>query len=169
MQRKVFGACLGIFLAITASAQKININYDRTADFSKFKTYSWGKNEPATNPLIDQQIITLIDQQIGSKGLRRVAEKGDLIVSYHAFVGNNMAQSTAVRGAPGGGNDQLWGAVRGALIVVMKGPNDQDVWRGTAPDTLSNDPGKDPGSDVDKATKKISKVLDKMFKKFPPQ
>ncbi len=58
------------FLAILVSAygQEVHYNYDRGADFAKYKTYQWvdlGRTVP--DPLIDQSIKRAIDEQLAQK------------------------------------------------------------------------------------------------------
>jgi hypothetical protein len=181
MRKTMFLICCLFLLSIAApaNAQKVAVGYDRSADFSKFKSYTWTKGVPARNPAIDQQIISIIEQQLAAKGLQRVNENGDLNLSYHAAVITDFDQATVAAAGPNPGSvawvpqmgsmTQVWQVVRGSLIIVMKDPkNDQDIWRGAATDTLSNDPSKDISKDVNKASKKIRKVVEKMFKGFPP-
>lgn len=179
-QRTLILSSLLMLLAVSANAQKVNVAYDRTVDFSKFKTYSWTKGVPAKNPQIDQQIIALIEQQLAAKGLQRASENADLNISYHAAVMTGMDQASVakpddtigkVTWVPQMGSmSQVWLVQVGSLIVVLKEPKgNQEVWRATATDTLSNDPNKDLSRDVNKATRKVKKVVEKMFKGFPPK
>ena len=39
-------------------AQKVAVDYDKTVNFSKYKTYAWSQGKGARNPLIDQMILT---------------------------------------------------------------------------------------------------------------
>ena len=170
---KMLLSVLLLLIPLGVNAQKVAVGYDRSADFSKFKTYSWTKGVPARNPQIDQQIISIIDQQLEAKGLHRTNEKADVNVSYHAAVMTDFDQATVARpgtwGPQSGSMAQVWQIVRGALIVALKDPaTDQEVWRATATDTLSNDASVDVSKDVGKATKKVKKAVEKMFKGYPP-
>ena len=170
---KMLLSVLLLLIPLVVNAQKVAVGYDRAADFSKFKTYSWTKGVPARNPQIDQQIISIIDQQLEAKGLRRTNEKADVNVSYHAAVMTDFDQATVARpgtwGPQSGSMQQVWQIVRGALIVALKDPaTDQEVWHATATDTLSNDASVDVSKDVEKAAKKIKKAVEKMFKGYPP-
>ena len=56
-----------LFLTVSvAFGQKVKIDYDHTANFTKYKTYSWLK-EPDTpkDPLMKQRIIELIAKETG--------------------------------------------------------------------------------------------------------
>ena len=51
---------------------------------------------------------------------------------------------------------------KGTLVVdISNGQSKALIWRGTAADTLSDNP--------DKNTKKIEKAVEKMFKNYPPK
>ena len=167
--------CVCLFLLVmmgSASAQKVSVGNDRTADFAKFKTYSWTKGVPAKHPEIDRLIVAGIERQLAAKGLARANENGDVLVSYHAAVMTGIDEATVARpgtwGPRTGSMDQVWLVVRGSLIVVMvDGTTKQDIWRAVATDTLSNEPTFDPMKDLNKSTKKINKVVEKMFKHYP--
>src|SRR4030095_11160260 len=95
-RRIVLIAVLAQLLALTTFAQKILIDSDKSANFSKFKTYAWQAGTPAQNPLMNDRIIAAIDMQMANKGLVKVdAEKmPDLIVVYHAAVQYETQLST---------------------------------------------------------------------------
>ena len=72
-----------------AAAQKIKFDYDKSADFSKFKTFSWTRGAPPHNPLINQMIIDGVEQSLTAKGLTKVNDGGDLF-SFGAVTGNGQ-------------------------------------------------------------------------------
>jgi hypothetical protein len=166
---------LALLFVSTAQAQKVNTDYDKTANFSIYHTYAWAKGTPVPNPLMDERVINNVDSQLAAKGLSKVAdpEKADMLVSYHAALGHETQLNTTDMGGWGG-----WGGYRGyggmgmstttvnnipvgQLIVLLGDAKTHKViWRGTASDTLSDKP--------EKNAKKIEKATAKMFKKFPP-
>src|SRR5262245_27142456 len=73
--------CLGAI----ASAQDVQFDYDRSANFGAYKTYQWAPAaDPAANQLMDQSLKRAIDGQLAMKGLQRVESVGDLVVTYQA-------------------------------------------------------------------------------------
>jgi hypothetical protein len=73
-----FTAALFLLAVATARAQKVEIGYDKSADFSRFKTYSWiPRTAPATNPLLATLIDNDIEYQLNQKGLRKVDSNPD--------------------------------------------------------------------------------------------
>jgi hypothetical protein len=159
--------------AVGAWGQKVNVDFDKEADFASFKTYTWAKGTPATNPLMDQRIIDGIDKHLAAKGLQKLdaGANPDLVVLYHAAVGTETQLNTMSTGGYGWG--YRWGGGMGnSTTTVEKIPVGQltvDIgdakakkllWMGNAKDTLSDKP--------EKNEKKINSALEKMFKKFPP-
>lgn len=160
-------------LVVSAWGQKVNVDFDKGTNFASFKTYTWTKGTPATNPLMDQRIIDGIDKQLAAKGLQKVEASAnpDLVVLYHAAVGTETQLNTMNTGGYGWG--YRWGGGMGnSTTTVEKIPVGQltvDIgdakakkllWMGNASDTLSDKP--------EKNEKKINNALEKMFKKFPP-
>ena len=97
-----------LLVASQATAQKISSGYDRAADFSKFQTYSWTKGVPAKHPEIDRQIVASVDRQLQSRGLRRVEDAGQMIVSYHAAVINSFDSATVATPERGDQGQEVW-------------------------------------------------------------
>jgi Domain of unknown function (DUF4136) len=170
----ILSPLLLLLMVSSASSQKVAVGYDHAADFSKIKTYSWTKGVPAKNPDIDRHIISTIEKQLAAKGLTRANEDADMLISYHAAVTPDFEQATVARPGtwgPGTGSvEAAWLVVRGSLIVEMVNPSTkQELWRGTATDTLSNEATLDVAKNLDKSTKKVTKVVEKLFKYYPPK
>jgi hypothetical protein len=160
-----------LFLPLAAHAQKVNVDFDKAVDFSKFKTYKWGTGTPVANPMSNQRIIAGIESQLGSKGLQKVADNADLEVMYHGAVGQQTQLNTTNMGGWGYGWGRYGGMgtttttvqniPTGELIVDIGDIQGKKfIWRGIARDTLSDNPQKNQ--------KKLEKALTKMFQKFPP-
>ena len=171
----ILASLLLLLFVSSASSQKVAVGYDHAADFSKIKTYSWAKGVPAKNPDIDRHIIASIEKQLRAKGLNPVADGADVLVSYHAAVMPDFESVTVARpgtwGPRTGSAEAAWQVVRGSLIVEMVNPaTKQEVWRGNATDTLSNEgPSIDVAKNLDKSKKKVDKVVEKLFKYYPPK
>ncbi len=159
-------------LAGIALAQKVTYNYDRNADFSKYKTYRWVQvsGKPEANQLLDQQIRQAVDEELARKGLIQSDSNPDLLVGYQVAVRPQEEINTWGAGSPWG-----WGGYGstqttvttvdvGTLVLDMYDPaQHQLVWRGTATKTL------DPSSDPDKNYKNLQKAVNKLLKKYPPE
>jgi hypothetical protein len=156
------------FLCLTAvaAAQSIHFDYDRSADFSSFKTYQWVDLPAggAPNQLMDQNIKRAVDAQLALKGLQRVEGGGDLQVAYQAAI-DEEKQFDAWGAGPrwyGSGRVVSSTVQVGKLVIDFFDPaRRQLVWRGEAEKTL--DIKKDP----DKNRQNLEKAVAKLFKSFP--
>src|SRR5271170_8330481 len=76
------------FAAAGAFAQKINIEFDQTVDFSKYHTFAIRHGElnskyPALNSeVVKKQIDADIERYLNARGLQMVAGPSDLNVRY---------------------------------------------------------------------------------------
>ena len=167
----------------TVRAQDVAVDFDRSVDFSRFKTYSWASGVPAKNPLIDRQIRTGIEEHLTAKGLRRVEEGGDLTIIYIAAVDNDIQVSTASWVTTGNWmsqtvsgisvSSQMWDVQVGRLVVCFSETSSKNLlWRGVAKTTLDKRSTKRNvmdamTEDAKKVEKKVRKSLEKMFKQYP--
>jgi Domain of unknown function (DUF4136) len=155
---------------VGAWAQKVNVDWDQTANFQGYGTYAWAKGTPAKNQLMDERIVAAVDKELTAKGLQKVAEGASpsLLVTYHAAVNKQTQLDTTNMGGYGwgwGGGGSATTTVKeipvGELIVDIGDPKTKKMlWRGTATETLSDNP--------QKVADKIDKSVEDMFKKFPP-
>ncbi len=167
-----------LILATPIAAQKTRVNYDKTADFNKFKTYSWTRGVPANNPAINQIIIDSVEQNLAAKGLRKLDDGGDLLVSVAVAIEYDVAVSHAVRGNTGSAIEtgipvaaaQPWEVRKGSLLVAMEDPVAKSlVWHGTATDTLKYEPTTAAQKDARRMEKPVRKAVEKLLKQFPPK
>lgn len=156
--------CLGAL----APAQDIQFDFDRSANFSSYKTYQWAdaRSGQAANQLMDQNIKRAIDAQMVLKGYQCVESGGDLHISYQAAIDQEKQFDTW-----GAGPRWAWGNTRvtsttievGKLVVNIFDPaKNQLVWRGAAEKTL--DIKKDP----EKNYQNLQKAMAKLFRNYPP-
>ena len=76
-------AALVLLLPALALAQKTSFDFDKTADFSKFKTYTLKDGTKVGDPLVDNRIVAAIEAEIAAKGLTRNDAMPDVVVVYH--------------------------------------------------------------------------------------
>lgn len=185
---KFFLASGVFFLPGLLAAQKVEVDYAHGEDFSKYKTYTWVKEPTIESPdqLVEQRIVSNVDETLAKKGLKRVDSGGDVMVAYQSSVTKQTQLTTMTSGMGGGGWGygpgwgRGWGYGRGmmggssvstttastipigTLVIDLLDPKAQKlVFRGIATDTLSSKPGKN--------TQKIVKSVNKIFDKYPPK
>jgi uncharacterized protein DUF4136 len=155
--------CLGAL----AYAQNVQFDYDRSANFSGYKTYQWVemKGGRPTNQLMDQNIKRAVDEQLAGKGMQRVENGGDLQVGYQAALDHEKQFDGWSSGPRWMGNARVTSSTIdiGKLVVDLFDPaKKQLVWRGATEKTL--DIKKDP----DKNYQSLEKAMTKLFKNYPP-
>ena len=174
-----FAATLFLLAVGPAWAQKVKVGYDKSADFGKYKTYSWiPRTAPSTNPLLATLIDNNIDYQLHQKGLTKVDSDPDLLVKSYGGAedvqGGFLPQDpnyTATGGAPMPGDNMWVGSLpptpvpqvmEGAITVDLFDTRQKHVvWRATATGKM----------DYDKRSKLLdqaNKAVSEMFKKYPP-
>jgi hypothetical protein len=177
MKPRVIGLTMAILLVLSlpAIAQKVNVDYDKTASFANYKTYAWKEGTPGKNPLMQTRIISAIDKELAAKGFMKVdAEQNpDLVVLYHVAIDVETQINTVNMGGYYGWGGGYYGGGGGtSTTYVDKIPvgtlrvdigevkNKKMLWQGKAVDDLSDKP--------EKVEKTINKAAEKMFKNFPP-
>jgi len=176
----IWAALLFVF-SCSMFGQDIRYNFDKSADFTKFKTYKWVEIKGATPPddITDKQIKASIDAQLTTKGLSKVdGDSADLYIGYQVAMGTEK-QFTSYdsgwgygpgwygRGWYGGGGGMTTGQTStiytGQLAIDMYDSAQHTlVWRGVVSKTL------DPKAKPDKRQKNLDKSTAKLMKKYPP-
>ena len=156
-----------VALTTVAMAAKVSADYDHSAKFSDYRTYSWTKVE-AANSIWDARVKAAVDKELAAKGWTQVPSGGDVSVVAVASTRTEQQLNTYYNGFGGrrfGGFGNATTAVDkyrvGTLVVDMFDRSSRNlIWRASASDTLSGNP--------EKNTKNLNKGVQKMFSHFPP-
>ena len=160
---------MAVFLGLAlcgaaAGAAEIKVNYDRQADFTRFKNWRWRKGTPAPDPVADKQLRDAIESRLAARGLSRVESRGDLEVVYHAAAENKIgveklgykqpdfeAQATRIR----------YLSVGTLVLDMIDASSGKVVWRGEAQDATTPAP------------RAIERMIDEgiaqLLQDFPPE
>ena len=154
----------------TAEAATAQSNFDPSADFSVFHTFTIKAGTPAQTPWGQKAIEEAVTAELRTKGLSPATEHPDLVVFTHVQHSVEKQidfQSYGYRtwGGGWGGYGSTTGRVIeypiGTLIVDLVRASDQAlVWRGSVSDVLP--------SKQEKVAKLVPKAVTKLFKKYPP-
>jgi hypothetical protein len=160
---------LGLFSVLTALAQKIEVEFDRAADFSRFRTFAIrdgrlnSKNPSLNSELIRKRIDADIQKSLEARGLTFVASgKPDLNVRYTL----GSVRRTEVERYPAGWRG--WGTrvvrvpfTEGTLVIDLHDTGTRAmVWRGIA---------REEKSSASKIEGKLDDMVRKSFEKYPPK
>ena len=163
-----------LFVAPSAAyAQKVSVDYDKSANFSSYKTFAWAEGQGARNPIVNQMIITAVERELTARGLSKTAENPDVRIAFLAAVGMDLEVTK-----PGWANPINYGGVVAAgprwnvttgtlLIDLLDAKLNRSVWRGTIKEVLSQAPSADAAADARRVEKTVTKGIAKMFKKYP--
>jgi hypothetical protein len=167
----------------SALAQDVRYNFDKSANFSGFKTYKWVEIKGATQlpDLADRQVKAAVDAELAKKGLTKSeSDTADLYIGYQAAVNTEKEYTSFNSGGWGYGPGWYGGGWYGAgggmttgststiyvgqLAIDMYATSPQAlVWRGVASKTL------DTKAKPEKQEKNLAKAITKVLKNYPPK
>jgi uncharacterized protein DUF4136 len=162
---------LTLLLACVSFAEHVKTDYDHSANFGQYKTYSWEKVQTNDQLLVDR-IKSAVNRALAAKGWTEVPSGGDVEVFAIETTQNQQTLDTFYNGFGGG---RRWGGFGGfgdatttvetykvgTLVVdLFDAKTEKLIWRSSSSDTLSDK--------ADKNTKNLDKGVNKMFQHFPP-
>ena len=174
---------------VQAAGVKVKTEYDRSANFSALRSYSWLPTPPYASQIspevgdkflsqdvIDGPLRATVDQALAAKGLKPVAEGAtpDCFLVYYAAFGTTI--NANVLGEhyaylTGWGSPLVGATPTTALRVLEQGTVVLDmlnrdkkvaIWRATATGAVDRDQ-----TDQQRA-RRLKEAVGDMFKKFPP-
>ena len=166
---------LALTLATAAAAQQVETTIDRSADFSKYKTFkvevgtSWG------NSIGEKNVVAELAGALTAKGWTQDMESPDVRVLVHGATEEKQQLNTFYTGGYGGGYYGGWGwggvgsssttvseYTEGTLVIDMFDSSTKGlIWRGVAQDELKKKQVK--------REKQATRAIDKMLRDFPPK
>jgi len=179
MQKKLMTAAIAALFVAPALllAQKVSYDFEKSADFTKYKTYAQKDGTKVGQPLIDDRIVKAIDTELTAKGLTKSANP-DVFIVYHVAFDKEKDISTFSSGYGGGYGPYGYGwgggmgttttQVRdilvGTLVIdVADAKKNQMVWRGMGVKEINTQ------AKPEKRDKSISEAVKKIFKNYPPK
>jgi hypothetical protein len=176
-------ATLALAMVLTpalAMAQKTSYDFDKTANFSGYKTYALKEGTSTGQPLVDQRIVAAIDTEMAAKGFTKAEANPDVFVVYHVAFDKQKDISTFSSGYGGGYGAYGWrygGAwaggsstttVRdilvGTLVIDLADAKKGELaWRGMGVKEV------DTQANPEKRDKSINNAVKKIFKNYPPK
>jgi Domain of unknown function (DUF4136) len=166
--------CALSLLALAAPAQEFKVSgavktdYDKTRDFSKYKTFTWSEaQERGSNPADHIRIFGGIETELLAKGFTKDdTGKPDLRVRYFSKVERKL------KGSPGQ-SETSWTATsnqrttvdfklprEGTLTVTFyDGDSGDVVWSGSSSETVGR---------ADEVPDQIKNMVTRIMRAFPP-
>jgi hypothetical protein len=158
-----------------AVAQAVNVDYDHTINFLKFKSYHVQKVH-ATDPAVESRLIIAIARDLQARYLHNEDKDPDLIIAVVESNQNQQEYSSFYDGLAGLSWERGWGpggfldgqaTVKdipvGTLVFnIWDGKTKKLIWRGaiTEPASVLSDK---------EADQKMDKAVGQLLDKFPPK
>jgi hypothetical protein len=157
-----------LLAALGASAQKVTIEFDQAADFSKYKTFAirsgqLNSRNPALNSeLTKKRIDADIERGLTARGLVTVSGPSDLNVRYRLGSARRAELETFPAGWRGLGKRVVRVPyTEGTLVIDLRDSGTRSlVWRGIASEEKS---------DAIKIEGKLEDMVRKSLEKYPPK
>jgi len=160
-----------LFSSTSLIGAQVHTDFDHSANFASYKTYSWMKVQ-AGNSLWDDRLTQDVDAQLTSKGWTKVDSGGAAQVGAFRSTQDQQTLETFYEGFGGWrwrgfGDDSVATTttevtkVGNVVIDIFDANTKKLVWRGSDSDDLS--------SNSDKNIEKLQKDINRMFKRFPPK
>lgn len=173
----LLGACL-LLTGFGCSAIKVQLDYDKDADFRPYRTYDWLENRPGfsgpaseteSEAEIGEVIETAIANELTGKGYKRDAVDPGVLVVYHFGADSQIDVSSwgyryahSYWGWHGRGAD-VFTYRPGTLIVdLIDADNMTLVWRGAVQSVVV-----EPVT-LEAVQEKTPVAVHEMFKGYPP-
>ena len=174
MKALVAAATLAVCIPALVLAQKTSFDYDKTADFSKFKTYAFKDGTKVGDPLIDKRIVASLQTELAAKKLTANETNPDIVVVYHVAFDKQKDITTFSSGY--GGYGYRWGGGWGTTDVrvneilvgtlaidVIDEAKKEVVWRGLGVREVNTQ------AKAEARDKNIANAVKKILKDFPPK
>lgn len=153
-------------------AARVKVDFEKSTDFSKYKTYAWGKaqeGDPAEQPM-DGNLKAAVEEALAARGWTLAAGAADVVISREL---RSVEDERAGSESSGIGNGIGMGSgdfQRGVMIKVpMKAltlsitdaASKKEIWKAVVGQDLKKDP-------PEKTEKALMQEVRKLFAKFPP-
>ena len=177
----IFSVWVFALLLSSCSSLKVNSDYDREANFSAYKTYSFAEMDMERtniNDLNKKRLVNALKNEMNKKGLTE-SESADLEIHMHGVVENKWAATANTdyygMGYPyyrrriGWGNTYATATTsvdvqeydQGTLIIDLVDVKEKSlVWQGVGTAILKNNPKN--------VEERINKAMAKIMAGFPP-
>ena len=176
--KKLLFIAVVVLITVSCSTVKISSDFDRTANFSSYKTYSFTQ-EALSIPINDlnrNRLLKAVEGELAAKGFTKSDSSPDVFIDLQ-LKGEQKQTATATNsGGYGYGYRYGWGGgfstttinydtyVDGTLFVDMiDAKANQLVWQGRGTATL------DPDASEAKREKNINYAVKQIFMKYPPK
>lgn len=178
MIRNFLFALLILLVASCSSTVKVTSDYDKQADFAKYKTYAFSQESLAlpVGDLNRARVIAAVENEMAAKGFTK-SENPDIIVDILVRAEEKVDATVTTTGSPyyggmrygyGGGftsssinyNEYVEGTM---FINFVDASTQKIVWQGRGTKTIDED------ANADKREENINAAVKAIIAVYPPQ
>ena len=166
-----------ILLAVLVSSCasiRVNYDYDKTADFSKYKTYNYYQDiETGLNELDSKRLINAMDANLQARGFS-LSEAPDFFINIQSQE-YHEAQRSSVGVGVGGSGRNVGGGVSIGIPIGQSNINRQIIidfidengkglfWQSVSESSFN------PNASPSTREKKLKAIVEKVLSQYPPQ
>jgi hypothetical protein len=175
MKKLLFPVFL-ILIASSCATIKVSSDFDKTAQFSGYKTYAFTPEALNLNveELNRKRLITATENELSLKGFTK-SENPDVLIDIKISGEKKQTATATSTGGYGYGYRYGWGGggttyvnydsyVEGTVFINMIDALKKEVvWQGRGVGTI------DPTASADKREKNINYAIKQIFTKYPPK
>ena len=161
----VFGSCAPIY---------VNYDFERKADFSKYKTYNYYSDlETGLNELDTKRLLNALDTQMQTIGLTK-SENPDFYVNVVSSLYENANRNTVGVGVGGGGRN-VGGGISIGLPIGQPKMNREIVFEFIDENSIGlfwqaiSESGFNENASPEKREAKLKAIVQKVLTKYPPK
>ncbi len=171
--KSILGVLIVLFV-FTSCGTVVNYDYEKTTDFSKYKTYNYFDDmKTGLSELDNKRLIIAIDTKLKTMGLTR-SDDADFYIDIQSQDIQNRTNSNVGVGVGGGGG----GGFGGVSVGVPLGGNQNtrelviefvDDTKGGMFWQAVSESSYQPNSSPERREAKFVALLDKIFAGYPPK
>ena len=170
---KYFQILLVALLLVSCATVRVNYDYDKAVDFSKYKTYHYYKDlETGLSELDTKRLIMILDQELRSRGYSQ-SETPDIFINITSSAYENPERNSVGIGVGGRGRNVGGGVSIGLplggsqysrqIIFDFVDENGKGlIWQAVSESNYH------PNASPDKRTANLRTVVKKVLEGFPP-
>lgn len=164
-----------LFLLVASCGKVVNYDYDKSTDFTKYKTYDYfGDMQTGLSQLDTKRIMQSIDAKLATIGLTR-SDDPDFYIDILSQDIMNMNNSAVGVGAGGGGGGSFGGVSVGIPIgsnqstrqividFVDKKQNERLFWQAVSESNYRDN------ASPERREAYFDALIEKIFSKYPPK
>jgi len=156
----------------SCSSVRVSVDYDKSIDYGKYKTYAFykeGIDKVQIHDLDKKRILKAIEKELQAKGMN-AAEDPDLLISIFTQANEHINVNQWNYGWSWGWNPWLFGggttsvsrSTEGTLYIDLIDANKKElVWQGVGEGVLTKN--------IDKKEELINEFVVKILGKYPPE